>query len=106
HGRKARVLHEPRMPYTRALIDAASPPCGAGAGTSPTRRCTTSPRNVVLDVRNLRQTYALPRAVPRLASGRVDVVADVSFTIERGETLGLVGESGSGKTTIAHALLQ
>ena len=36
----------------------------------------------------------------------VHAVDDVSFTIERGETLGLVGESGSGKTTTGRALLR
>jgi peptide/nickel transport system permease protein len=37
--------------------------------------------------------------------GSVAVVEDVSFTMTKGETLGLVGESGSGKTLIGRALL-
>ena len=36
----------------------------------------------------------------------VHAVEDVSFTLDRGETLGLVGESGSGKSTIGNALLR
>ena len=41
-----------------------------------------------------------------VAFGAKTVVADVSFTLDRGETLALVGESGSGKSLTALSLLQ
>ena len=50
----------------------------------------------LLEVRNL---------VIRYGRKGAPAVDDVSFTIARGETLGLVGESGSGKTTIGRAIL-
>jgi peptide/nickel transport system ATP-binding protein len=53
----------------------------------------------VLRVENLRVYY-------HTESGAVKAVDDVSFSLERGQRLGLVGESGSGKSTIALSLLR
>lgn len=52
----------------------------------------------LLSVSDLRLHY-------RAATGSVDAVRGVSFTIDRGERLALVGESGSGKSTIASTIV-
>ncbi|MGE4220397.1 MAG: ABC transporter ATP-binding protein, partial [Alphaproteobacteria bacterium] len=53
----------------------------------------------LLQVENLSVRFATP-------DGAVDAVQNVSFTLDRGETLALVGESGSGKSVTALSILQ
>jgi oligopeptide/dipeptide ABC transporter ATP-binding protein len=59
----------------------------------------------ILEVEGLRQWFAVGRGF--LQSVRhVKAVEDVSFSLRRGEVLGLVGESGSGKSTLGRAVLR
>ena len=55
-------------------------------------------REVVLEVRDL--TVVFPTH-----DGDVQAVSDLTYTLHRGETLGIVGESGSGKTVSSLALM-
>ena len=60
----------------------------------------------LLEVRNLKVWFPIRTGIFRRHTDDVKAVDGVSFSIERGTTVGLVGESGSGKTTIGRALLK
>lgn len=60
----------------------------------------------LLEVTNLKKFFPIKRGLFSKTIGYVKAVDDVSFTIKKGETLGLVGESGCGKTTIGRSLLR
>jgi len=61
----------------------------------------------LLDVRDLKMYFPLTKGIVlQRVVGYVRAVDGISFTIERGQTLGLVGESGSGKTTIGRTLIR
>jgi len=59
-----------------------------------------------LEVCNLVKYFPVRGGVFQRVVDWVQAVDDVSFTIERGETVGLVGESGCGKTTVGRTILR
>ncbi len=64
-------------------------------------------RKTLLDVQDLKMYFPVTQGIIfQRTVGYVRAVDGVSFSIERGQTLGLVGESGSGKTTIARTLVR
>ncbi len=60
----------------------------------------------LLEVKNLKMYFPIKRGLFNRTVAHVKAVDDVSFTIRRGETLGLVGESGCGKTTIGRCIVR
>src|ERR1041384_6723529 len=60
----------------------------------------------LIEVSGLRKYFPVRGGVWGGVVAQVRAVEDVSFTINKGETLGLVGESGCGKTTVGRLLLR
>ena len=59
----------------------------------------------LLTLKNLQVHFPVYGGILRHKIGLVKAVDGISFSIKRGETLGLVGESGSGKTTVGRAII-
>ncbi|WP_332717218.1 ABC transporter ATP-binding protein [Pelagibacterium mangrovi] len=119
HGPTQSVIRTPREQYTKDLMaaiptvdhrrerfnvfDAFAETPGRARGTEFLRSGIASGQRgePILTVRNLSKTYDVSR---RSGEG-FKAIDDVSFTVFRGETLGIVGESGSGKSTIGRSIL-
>jgi len=62
--------------------------------------------SALLSVQNLSKQYPVRAGLFGRSTNTVKAVDDVSFEIQKGETLGLVGESGCGKTTTGRCILR
>ena len=96
-GPSERIFSTPEHSYTQHLI--RSEP----SGSPPMPKPGAKP---LVEVDDLKVWFPIRRGVLRRTVGHVKAVDGVSFSIRKGETLGLVGESGSGKTTLGLAILR
>jgi peptide/nickel transport system ATP-binding protein len=118
HGTVEQIFTAPKHPYTRALL-ACRPdlkrhprrlPVVADFlnGQAPTLRdeprVPRADQDVVLEVSGLSKSFRLRDGLFHWRE--VPAVEDVSFTLRRGQTLGVAGESGSGKTTVGLTLMR
>ena len=99
-GNVAEVFANPQHSYTRKLMDSApvrhvieNPPAGDGPPVAQARELIVS------------YPVKLPGLKGWFKQGKFVAVKGASFSLPKGQTLGVVGESGSGKSTLALALL-
>ncbi|QAX31211.1 ABC transporter ATP-binding protein [Leisingera sp. NJS204] len=95
-GHTTWLLRNMRHPYTRMLFNASRHQVALPDPPAPAP---------LLEVRNAVRDYRTPRESLFSRPGTFRAVNNVSFTLNRGERLGLVGESGCGKSTLTRAIL-
>ena len=123
HGKKVEegtveeIFENPKHDYTKSLL-AAVPKLGEMRGKAlpePMKLVGVSDQNLnpisgtneaLLTVKNMTTRFPVKGGFFRRTVANVHAVEDVSFTINKGQTLSLVGESGCGKSTAGRSLLR
>ncbi|PSL21888.1 ABC transporter ATP-binding protein [Shimia abyssi] len=116
-GTVKEIFENPTHDYTKALL-AAVPKLGDMTGTdipSPMKLFGQDDQKIepipgtdepILEVKNLITRFPVQGGLLRRTVANVHAVEDLSFTVNKGQTLSLVGESGCGKSTAGRSLLR
>ncbi len=97
HGQTERLFRHMRHPYTKKLF---------ASHRLETSRKPHQHRKALLEVSDVRRQYKVrDNSSLWIKTAIKTAVRDISFTLFKGESLGLVGESGCGKSTLARAIL-
>jgi microcin C transport system ATP-binding protein len=95
YGSSKQIFNTPQHSYTKKLI----------SSNLSLNLDNNTDNNVILKAENITVTFPLQKNLFGKVTKELKAVNDVSFELNRGETLGIVGESGSGKTTLAMAIV-
>ncbi len=95
-----RFFESPQHPYSRELFEVLPSMEHIRSSSNP---LSTSP---LLEVEDFKVYYPIRKGLFKRTVGYVKAVDQVSFSLQKGQTLALVGESGCGKTTLGKGLLR